>query len=398
MQFQLQGFKVTRPVARLCDPKRKFYEAFFLVYVGKQKIPKRFKKGINDKKTPAQRREWAEIAAGKLWEALQMGWNPLEVPYPIFEDEVAKVKALTFNEAIDLCLAEKEKTLKVSYLYKSIARRIKKVAIKSGYAYRKITDMQRRDIRMLISDAKDEYDWTPKARNQCLAIIKSLLSVLIDKDILQVNPAHKIKPEKQADRTKYKRISQTDRERIFTHLSRVAPHYLEFICFVYDTGIRPKELHLIKISDVNLSRREIKVRAEVSKTNKERLIPITDDMLSTLIGRQINTVSPDWYLFSKNKFLPGPKPYWPTAGRNWWNRYVQKGLGIDAKLYGLKHTGLDEKILAGIDIRALKELAGHSSEQMTESYIEELHEIHKRKIIAKAPSFSAKVIAMKKAE
>lgn len=398
MQFQLQGFKVTKPVARLCNPTKKFYEVFFLVYVGKQKIPKRFKKGINDQRTPALRKAYAEADAYKLWEALQAGWNPLEVPYPIFEDEVAKVKALTFNEAIDLCLAEKVKTLKVSYLYKSIVKRIKKVAIKSGFAYRKITDMQRRDVRMLIAEAKDEYDWNPKTRNQCLAIIKSLLSVLIDKDILQINPAHKIKPEKQADRTKYKRISQVDRDRIFTHLFKVAPHYLEFICYIYDTGIRPKELHLIKISDINLSRREIKVRADVSKTNKERFIPITDDMLAILVNRDINTLSPDWYIFSKNKFAPGPKPYWPTAGRNWWKRYVQKGLGIDAKLYGLKHTGLDDKIIAGIDIRALKELAGHSSEQMTESYIEELHEIHKRKIIDKAPSFSAKVIPMKKAK
>lgn len=400
MQFPFKGFKATKPVARICNPSKKFYEVFFLVYVGKEKISKRFKKGINDQRTPGQRKAYAEADAYKLWEALQMGWNPLEVPYPIFAEEANRQRVMTLNEAIDLCLAEKRKSLEKGshYNYKSTAEAIKKTAIKTGYAEKRITEIERKDIRVIIAEAKEQYDWSAKARNQYLGILKSLLTVLIDKDILIINPAHKIKKEKQPERTTYKRVSEEDRNRIARHLSSHAPQFMDFLCFVYDTGIRPKELHLIQTRDINLTKREIRVRAEVAKTDKERMVPITDDMLTILINRDVNNLPADWFLFSSSKFNPGPVAYWPSAGRRWWKKLVQEGLGIDAKLYGLKHTGGDAKLLAGIDTRTLKSLYGHSSEQMTEKYLEELQEIHKQKIIANAPSFSAKVVQMKKAE
>lgn len=400
MQFQFQGFKATKPVARICNPAKKFYEVFFIVYAGKQKISKRYKKGINDLRTPGERKDQAEADAYKLWEALMKGWNPLQVPWPAFHEEIVRLEAMSFNQAIDSCLQEKLKSLArgSAYYYNSIARRIKKIAVRTGYAERKITSIERRDMRLLISEAKEYYNWSAKARNQCLAILKSLLSVLIDKDILQVNPAHDIKPEKEPERVKYKRISPKDLERISEHLTLHAPLFLDFLVFIHDTGIRPKELHLIQLYDINLLKREIIVRAEVAKTNRERMIPITDDMLTIIINRDISMKPKEWYLFSNNGFAPGPNPYWPTAARYWWHKFVQVGLGIDAKLYGLKHTGADAKLLAGIDTRTLKSLYGHSSEQMTERYLEELKEIHKQKIIANAPSFSAKVIKMKKAE
>lgn len=400
MQFPFKGFKATKPVARICNPKKKFYEVFFLVYVGKEKIAKRYKKGINDLRTASERRDQAGADAYKLWEALHAGWNPLQVPWPFFGEELVRQKSMSFNQAIDFCYKEKIKTLAQGsiYNYRHVKEAIKKTAIKSGYAERRITDIERRDIRAIIAEAKEDYDWTAKARNQYLGILKSLLTVLIDKDIIAVNPAHKIKPEKQPERIKYKRVSEKDRNDIHEHLSKYAPDYLDFICFVYDTGIRPKELHLIRLSDINLANREITVRAEIAKTGKERTLPITDTMLSIIANREIHNLPADWYLFSSKKFAPGPAAYWPSAGRRWWKKLVQDELGIDAKLYGLKHSGMDAKILAGIDIRALKELAGHGSEQMTERYIDELKEIHKRKIIEKAPSFSAKVVRMKKAE
>lgn len=400
MQHVFNGFKATKPVARIADPKKQLYEVYFLVYIGKDKRAFRYKAGINNSKAKGQRRAQAEAAADVLWDELTKGWNPLKERYPAIEKEIRRQKTMNFNEAIDWCLAEKKKTIKIGtyYGYKHTAKVIKAAAINSGYSERKITDVERKDIRMILEQAREDENWSSKTRNTNLGLFKALLDPLIDKDIIQIKPTTGIRNEKQPERVKYKRISEDERALIAGHLSQVAPDYLDFIYFIYDTGIRPKELLAVKISDINLLKREITVRAEVSKTNSERFIPITDDMLEILVRRDVSHLNKNWFLFSNDKFVPGPNPFWPTAGARWWRKYVQKDLGIDAKLYGLKHTGADAKLLAGIDTRTLKSLYGHSSEQMTERYLEELREIHKQKIIEKAPSFSAKIVKMKKAE
>lgn len=400
MQHQFQGFRATKPVARIADPKKQLYEVYFLIYVGKDKRAYRLKRGINESKAKGQRRAQAEACADVLWDALTAGWNPLQERYPAIESELRHQRKMNFNEAVDFCLKEKSKTLAIGsiYNYRHTAKVIKAAAINCGFHDRKINDIERRNVRTILEQARDDQDWNSKTRNQNLAILKSLFTALIDKDIVAVNPASAIKPEKQPERTTYKRITEDERSRIVEHLGEVCPDYLDFLYCVYDTGIRPKELHLIQIFDISLVKREIRVRAEVAKTNKERAIPITDDMLSILLKREITTLDKNWYLFSNNRFAPGPEPFWPTAGARYWRKYVQGDLGIDAKLYGLKHSGADAKLLAGIDTRTLKSLYGHSSEQMTEKYLEQLQEIHKQKIIANAPSFSAKVVQMKKAK
>jgi len=45
-----------------------------------------------------------------------------------------------------------------------------------------------------------------------------------------------------------------------------------------------------------------------------------------------------------------------------------KKLGIEKHQYALKHTGADDKILAGVPLEALRDLYGHSSKLMTEKY------------------------------
>jgi len=56
-------------------------------------------------------------------------------------------------------------------------------------------------------------------------------------------------------------------------------------------------------------------------------------------------------------------------------------------MYGLKHKGGDDKLLAGISLDALRELYGHSSKQMTERYVTKLFQIHSEEILDKSPEF-----------
>jgi integrase len=398
MAIQFSGFRATRPVARVIDPEKQHYEVFFIIYdqQGRKRV-NRFKRGINTLPRHKRKPEAEELAFA-FFEALQKGWNPLVHRTPFFSEE-HQGSLPAFNQALDYCLGVKAKTLARGslYNYKSITSFLKQGATLSGYDRTRVNLIERKDIRLILEAAREKNDWTSRGRNQAMAILKSLLAVLVEEDKIKINPVVGIKKEKEPEAPGYKRLTDAEKETVSRTLAEQAPAYLEFLVFLYQTGIRPKELLLIKTSDINLLKREITVQREVSKTRKKRVVPITDDLAEILTARQISSLRPEWYLFSVKNFSPGPTKYWPTAGARWWRKYVIKGLGIDCKLYSLKHKGADDKILAGLPLDALRSLYGHANVQMTERYVSTLKERYKQQIIASAPTF-AKVVQMKKAK
>lgn len=398
MPIQFKGFRASKPVARIINRELQHYEVFFIIYDEQgRKRPIRYKRGIN--KLPRHKRKFqAEDKAEAIWEALQKGWNPLVHRIPFFSEEYDRIRQMNFNEALDYCLKVKSKTIAKGsmYNYKNVVQFLKVAAVQVGSDATRVSLIERKDIRLIIESAREQNDWTSRRRNQVLVILKALLSVLVEEDRISHNPATGIKKEKEIESQGYKRLTDEEKETIARTLAEKAPAYLEFLLFVYHVGIRPKELLLLKISDINLLRREITVRQDVSKTRKKRVLPITDDLLEILLHRQITALPGDWYLFSARNFAPGPAKYWQTAGGRWWRRLVIKGLKIDCKLYSLKHKGADDKILAGLPLDALRSLYGHGNTQMTERYVSTLKEKYKEQIIASAPSF-AKVVQMKKA-
>lgn len=381
MAYQFKGFRATKPVARLVSASDCTYEAFFVMYdrTGKKRNM-RYKAGINSL-PPRERKAQAVETAAVLWEALQGGWDPQENKYPLFTDQ--PVERMTFAAMLDYAVAKKRLTLsKYSmYDYDGCVRFIKVAA--PDYLHE--TEIERRDIRAIMDAAKRKFSWTSKARNKYLSILKSLLSVLVDDEILKFSPAAGIKNEPEEAYIGYRRATDEEQRRIVEHFAAVSPAFLDYLLFIYQDGIRRKEALLLQVRDVNLQRLELRIRPEVAKTNRERICPITPEMFEVV--RKSAGLPENWYLFSSDSFRPGPRPYHPNTPTAWWRRGVIEGLGIDCKMYSLKHKGADDKIKAGIDLDALRHLYGHGSKQMTEYYARGLREAYKQQIIGKAPGF-----------
>lgn len=397
MATQFNGFRATKPVVRLIDTVKGNYEVFFIVYKedGK-KLPFRYKRSINSLPRKADRQMKAEVIADELWKALVSGWNPIQHRFPEVSSNHEPVK-LPFPEALEFALAKKKSLLsKYSfYDYSGCVRFLIKAMKSCGFSNSLVGNVQRRDIRLLMATAKEENSWSNRARNKYLSIVKALLSVLVDEEMIPFNPAHAIKNEPEEESQGYRRLTDAEKETIALHLAEKCPAYFEYLMFIYQSGIRRTELLQIKIKDINLQRRELTVRASVAKTNRERTVPITDDLMEILIGREIYKHPREWYLFSSRDFAPGEGFFHPNTPTNWWRQIVQLGLKIDCKMYSLKHKGADDKIKAGLDIDVLRTLYGHRSKQMTEIYAKEVKNSYKEQIIQHSPVF-AKVVHMKK--
>lgn len=367
---------------------------------GKKPVPYRFSKGINCRK-PYERHDIAREFADQFWDALKDGWNPLTLKYPQWTEEKRKLQVLTFHTGLEYALKLKKETLsKWSFPdYRGAVRFMQKAAKECGLGDIPIENIDRKDVRLIVSTAKELNEWSANARNKYLSLLKSLLTALVDDDDkLKNNPAHGIKDEKIVKGPGYKRLTDREHDLIVQTLYTNYPDYFEYVMTIEDVLIRRKELLMIQAGDINLSARQLTIREEVAKTNTERKIPITDDFMDVLLRREIYKLPKNWYIFSSDKFKPGPLQYHPNSPTNWWRNIVIKGLGINCKMYSLKHLGADKKLLAGISIETLKDLCGHKSIQMTEIYAQEIKNIRANEIIAKSPSYMAKVVQMKKAK
>lgn len=393
MAYQFNGFKATKPVARSCGVKDA-WEVFFALYdpTG-AKHNMRFKKGINCLPVD-QRRLQAQANADVLWEALNNKWNPLVDKYPHFSD---KTTIVLFAEGLDQALEEKKKVLsKFSlYDYSGCVRFMKAASKKTGHYYSRLSELEKKDIRIILNQARETNKWNNQARNKYLSIFRALLSVMVDQELIKFNPAKGIKDEPVDESMGYKRLTDEEKETIADHLLLKFPDFFEYLMFIYDDGIRRKETLLLQIKDFNLTTREILIRPEVAKTNKARIVPITDTLMQILLRREIWSFPSDYFLFSNDKFKPGAAPYHPNVPTSWWRKLVIEDLKIDCKMYSLKHRGADDKLLAGIDLDTLRTLYGHKSKQMTEVYARAVKGKYKQKIIDNAPVF-AKVVEMKK--
>lgn len=152
--------------------------------------------------------------------------------------------------------------------------------------------------------------------------------------------------------------------------------------FCIYSGLRRNELLSLKVQDVDLVSRTIKVNASTSKSKKDRYIPLHPQLLQQL----------DTHL--KERRLRGLKcPYIVTSTRkdeqltvhgliHWVKRY-RKLSGVRFHIHQTRHTFACSLAKSGADIATIMKALGHSTTQMTERYLRSITPEHARNYIDK---------------
>lgn len=149
----------------------------------------------------------------------------------------------------------------------------------------------------------------------------------------------------------------------------------------YQSGMRCAELINLKKNDISYGNHTIKV---LGKRNKERLIPLSDELAKkisefSLIKGEIDPVEDIDYLFLTSK---GAKLY-PKLVYRIVNNYLSKVSALRKKSpHVLRHSFATHMLNRGADLNAIKEILGHASLAATQVYthnsIEKLKEIHRK--------------------
>lgn len=136
------------------------------------------------------------------------------------------------------------------------------------------------------------------------------------------------------------------------------------LAFAYAGGLRMNELRLLKISDVDLDRKQVHIR--LGKGRKSRYV-VLSDFLALKFSHYLDTVKPRVYLFEGQ-----------TAGQPMGERSIQyvinealkkTSINKDASMHTLRHSFATHLLEDGVDIHSIQALLGHSDIRTTMVYL-----------------------------
>ncbi len=388
----------TKPkVIKYDDLKQSWYVYFR--YNGKKIV---YKKGINYIKNYNKRLAEANALRDALYDKLKRGWNPT---IPDFYDTSSE---MTLIESLDFAIEKKKDNLAPkTYLgYRSSVGFIKTAIIALDLIYLPVVDVKRIHIKTILEKIKLQRKASNNSYNKYLDHFRAVLSELIQWDIIPINPANNIKNLPVAESRANIPATPQQHKVIKDHLQSSFPDFYNFIVTIFHTGIRPEEILKIKLSMINIKdviNAEIILPAEITKTNKERIVPINKYLFEIYKLMEFEQLPQHYYLFGSFKepglgnrgnnqflkdFIPGPTHTNRDTATRRWESIVKKGLGFkDVNMYSNKHAGANAKIMAGMSMDSLRELFGHTSKLTTKIYATKIKEIHRNEILEKSPDF-----------
>ncbi len=160
--------------------------------------------------------------------------------------------------------------------------------------------------------------------------------------------------------------AEQDADRLQDHL---------MLALLYQAGLRRAELIGLTVTDLDLDRRQLRIRG---KGNKQRLVPIGEG-LTELLERMLHLRPAAPALF----VTPRGNPVYPKFVYNTVARYLGGVTAEEKKSpHVLRHSFATHLTEAGADLNAVKELLGHASLAATQVYthnnLERLREVYRR--------------------
>jgi len=134
------------------------------------------------------------------------------------------------------------------------------------------------------------------------------------------------------------------------------------------SGLRVGEVEELKVSDLELEKGELTVRAEVAKRSKERRVPIDLRTVCEISARVRELkLETDDYLYPRKKGLESR-----TVSRTLQRRISAMGEASQVRgnvhPHRLRHTAITQMLERGMPIEVVKEIAGHEDLETTMIY------------------------------
>lgn len=203
----------------------------------------------------------------------------------------------------------------------------------------------------------------PKTVNNHLVLIKAMLNKAVEWKNLKSNPLKDVKKLKDTGLRQPRYFTNAEINKL---LELAKPLIKKVIKILLYTGMRRSEFVYLTWEDVDFENKLITVQSKPDsgfhpKSYNPRSIPMHEELEKLLM----DLPQSGRYVFDNgnNKPLHTPDYYTDEFGK-----LLKKADIKGANLHSLRHTFASNLVMAGIDLRTVQELLGHSSVQVTERY------------------------------
>lgn len=230
-----------------------------------------------------------------------------------------------------------------------------------------------------------ENNLDPRSVARKLSAVRSFFRFLQKESLVKSNPALRVKAPKVKKNLPVF-VEADAMEQMLYDLEKHADDFkgmrnYSIIDLFYRTGMRLSELTGLKPSDIDVHQLEVKV---LGKRNKERIIPLTPDFISSFerylsLRNESDQRRQSEFLFC----LDAGEKLYPKKVYSIVHNTLDLYTSISKKSpHVLRHTFATHLLNRGAELNAIKELLGHASLAATQIYthnsIEQLKEVHKK--------------------
>jgi len=327
---------------------------------------------VNHIHSKSERRKFGRLLACEINSRLYNGWNP-------FVDELKGRGCRTIAAALVEFLKEKERSLRPDSMrsYRSLCGIFRLWCDSQALSDKFCFSFDKPHASRFMRDTDSGGRLSPKTYNNYLRFFSTLFLWMANKGYVSGNPFDGIE-RKRVDTKIRTIIPPADRKRIVNYYMDIGlPGFVTVMDLCYRLLIRPKEILMLRIRDLDFDNGLIVIPPSVAKNHHGRVVAVPEDLMAKF--QSLRNSNSDYLIFSEH-YEPGTKLLTTRdTGRTWSQMREELGLPKSYQFYSLKDTGITEMLDAGVPAKLVKELADHHSLEMTEKY---MHKSNAKKILS----------------
>ena len=301
---------------------------------------------------------------------LMLGWNPLL-------ERIAPKAYVKLFCVLDTFTEIKHKEMECNSIrsYDSFIKTIKKWLLDNDFDENSyICNFNKKTATDFLTYIDANPKISARTYNNYLLFCRTLFNWICEHNYLNDNPFNSFRKKNRKYIKKTRRsLTKAEVHSLFDYLENENREYLVMCMLCYYCFMRPKEIALLKVSDIDIDKQVINVRAEIAKNDNDSVRTIPDAMISVIKELKLQKHE-DYYLFSNGPgytFKPGKKLLNSRKMAKYWSDHIRPALNFDMEIqfYSLKDTGITNMITAGVPIPVVQHQADHSSIEMTAIYV-----------------------------
>lgn len=335
---------------------------------GERKLFK-FEAGLNIKQHKTERLRRANTLRQYLHERLKQGWNP-------FQKTAKPSKENTLQDYLDEMINIKRSSMKPKSIrnYNDIAKGFKSWLTENSLAKIPAHKFTAQHMRAYSDYLLTQKHYAGKTHNNYIGILRALFSEMLEREIITLNPADKIK-NRRVDTGKNFPFTDEEKTRLINHMKAACPHFFLACCFTYYCFLRRSELIELRFQDIDLEKKSIIIHSKGAKGRTQQSVTIPVQFEQMLRDYKIDTYQKDLYVFGR-RCCPNKTKLKKPDYYSYRFRMIADSLGVDKQkgYYAWKHTGVCAlyKSMKKPDVNIIRIQCRHSDIRTTMIYLRSL--------------------------